>query len=292
MKGPGPLLGAHMSIAGGLDLAVEEGARLGCTAVQIFTKNPSQWRERILSAGEIDVFRRAVSRSNIRSVISHGGYLCNLASPEVLLRKKSVDALVAEVKRSALLGLSRVVIHPGSHGGTGEEAGLARIAEGIKEVIRRTGDSDVMILLENTAGQGTSLGHRFGQIGLLLSEAGFPSRLGACFDTSHAFAAGYDLRTPESYRRTMKQLDEAVGLDRVLAIHLNDAKKPLGSKVDRHEHIGMGHIGRRAFGLIMKDNAIQNVPKLLETPKTRCGKQMDPVNLALLWRLAGQRGGR
>jgi deoxyribonuclease-4 len=280
------LLGAHMSIAGGLQLAVEKGAELGCTALQIFTKNASQWRERDLSVGEISRFKEAVERHPIGPVVAHGGYLINPASPDEGLWERSVRALVRELERCSLLGLPMLVIHPGSHRGSGEERGLERVASALKRVLDESDSERVRIVLENTAGQGDALGWRFDHLKYLLDAVGSGRRLGVCFDTAHAFAAGYDLRTLRAYEGTMRELDGSVGLGRVMAVHLNDAKKPLGSRVDRHEHIGRGCIGSRGFGLIMRDETLAGVPKILETPKYRGEEFMDPVNLKILRRLA------
>jgi deoxyribonuclease-4 len=284
---PRLLIGAHMSIAGGLHLAVERGAEAGCAVVQLFTKNATQWRERAPDAEEARLLREAMRAAGIGPVFSHAGYLINLASSRADLWEKSVAALAAEVERCRLLGLPFTVVHPGSHGGDGEEAGLARVAAGLREVITRTPGAPVRVVLENTAGQGHSLGHRFEHLAGLLDAAGYAERLGVCFDTCHAFAAGYDLRTPEAYRETMKELHGTVGIERVFALHLNDARKELGSRVDRHEHIGRGAIGREGFRLLMQDEAFGRLPKVLETPKLLGAVAMDPVNLALLRELAG-----
>ncbi len=282
------LLGAHMSVAGGLHLAVERGAALGCTAVQIFTKNANRWRERDVGGEELDLYRRSrEGHPSVRAVVAHAGYLINLASPDGALREKSVIALVREVERCARLGLAGVIIHPGSHGGRGEEEGLGRAAASLGRVIERTPWAAVAILLENTAGQGNALGWRFEHLGSLLGAAGGRARMGVCLDTAHAFAAGYDLRTAAACRRTLAELDRAVGLERLGAIHLNDSRKGLGSRVDRHEHIGRGAIGLEGFKFVMRREEFRGLPKILETPKTDGGLQMDPVNLEMLRRLAG-----
>ncbi len=286
------LLGAHLSISGGLHRAVEEAAALGCTALQIFTKNATQWRERIPGTGEIELFRSALAASPVRAVVVHAGYLLNLAAGDVDLRRRSIDALAAEVERCRTLGIPAVILHPGSHGGDGDDVGLERVAGALREVIDRTPDAPVRILLENTAGQGHSLGRDLDHLGRLLAGGGAATRLGVCFDTAHAFAAGYDLRTADAVLATLDALDRAVGLANLHAMHLNDSKKELGSRVDRHEHIGRGAIGLEGFRCLMRDERLAAVPKILETPKEEDGQAMDPVNLALLRELAGATPGR
>jgi deoxyribonuclease-4 len=286
-----PLLGAHLSIAGGLHLAIERGALLGCTAIQIFTKNATQWRERAPDSKEVSLFAAGLRDHAPRAVLAHAGYLINLGSPHASLWEKSVEALVRELERCRTLGLPMAVLHPGSHGGSGENAGLKRAARGLRRVIKDTAGSPVRILLEITAGQGNSLGCTFEHLAFLLAEGGPAERLGLCFDTAHAFAAGYDFRTPSAYARTMDRLDKSCGLTRVRAIHVNDAKKGLGSRVDRHEQIGRGALGLPAFRLIMRDERFRDVPKILETPKYDGEVFMDPVNLAVLRRMASTKRG-
>jgi deoxyribonuclease-4 len=283
-----PLLGAHLSISGGLHNAVLEATSLGCTALQIFTKNATQWRERVPGAAEIAQFRAALAASPVRAVVVHAGYLLNLAAGDEGLRNRSIDALTAEVERCHSLGIPAVILHPGSHGGDGDDVGLDRVAGALREVTERTPGAAVRILLENTAGQGHALGHAMAHLARLLAEGGPPERLGVCFDTCHAFAAGYDLRSAEAARATLDELDRAVGLANLHAMHLNDAKKGLGSRVDRHEHIGRGTIGLEGFRYLMRDARLDAIPKILETPKEEGGVPMDPVNLALLRELAGR----
>lgn len=282
-----PLIGAHVSTAGGLHLALERGAALGCATIQIFTKNASQWRERAPSEEEVTLFGEALRRTGLWPVFAHGGYLLNPASGDEALRRRSVRALAAELERCRRLGLPWAVIHPGSHGGDGEEAGLARAARSLREVLAVTAGSAPTLLLENTAGQGSSIGWRLEQLARLLAEVGDPGRLGVCFDTCHAFAAGYDLRTPAAWKKTLEEIERTVGLGRVKVIHVNDAKRELGSRVDRHEHLGRGRIGQAGLGLVVRERLFRDVPKVLETPKHEGEKDMDPVNLAVLRRLAG-----
>jgi deoxyribonuclease-4 len=275
-----------MSIAGGLHLAVERGAAAGCATIQIFTKNATQWREVLPGPEEVRRLTLAARERGIAPVFSHAGYLLNLASPDGTLREKSVRALTNELERCRLLSLPFTILHPGCHGGAGEEEGLVLAAEGLARVLEETWAGGVGILLENTAGQGTCLGHRFEHLAAILRRAGNPDRLGICFDTAHAFAAGYDLRTPEAYGETMGRLEDLVGPGRVRAIHLNDARKGLGSRVDRHQHIGRGALGPDAFRLILRDPRHLALPKVLETPKEEDGADMDRINLELLRTLA------
>jgi deoxyribonuclease-4 len=279
-------LGAHMSIAGGLHLALERGHELGCFAVQIFVKNQRQWAAPPLGADEVRAFRAARRATGIPWVFAHASYLINLASPDGAAWARAVDVFTDELERAEALGLACVAIHPGSHLGTGVEAGLVRVAAAVGETLRRTRGYRVRIALENTAGGGGTLGRTFGELGALLDRTGRARRVGVCLDTCHLFAAGYDVRTPEGYRAAMAECAEAVGLDRVLAFHLNDAKAPLGSGLDRHENIGRGRLGLRPFGLLLNDRRFRAVPKVLETPKEPA-PAADLRNLAVLRRLRG-----
>jgi deoxyribonuclease-4 len=279
-------LGAHMSIAGGLHLALERGRELGCFAVQIFVKNQRQWAAPPLGADEVRAFRAARRAAGIPWVFAHASYLINLASPDAAAWARAVDVFTDELERAEALGLACVAIHPGSHLGTGVEAGLARVAAAVGETLRRTRGYRVRIALENTAGGGGTLGRTFGELGALLDRTGRVRRVGVCLDTCHLFAAGYDIRTPEGYRAALAECAEAVGLDRVLAFHLNDAKAPLGSGLDRHENIGRGRLGLRPFGLLLNDPRFRAVPKVLETPKEPA-PAADLRNLAVLRRLRG-----
>ena len=260
------LFGAHESVAGGLHLAFERIERVGGKSLQIFTRNQRQWFPKPLADEEIQAFTEAWQGAGGLPVFSHGSYLVNLAAkkPEVL--EKSMDALVLELERCAALGIGDVVLHPGSHGGDGVEVGLARFVEALDTVFERN-DSPVRILLETTAGQGTGLGASFDELGFIIKNSRFAERLGVCVDTCHIFAAGYDIRTETGYEETIKQLDDAVGLDRVRLFHLNDSKKGCGSRVDRHEHIGQGEIGLEGFRLLVNDPRWDGLPMALETPK-------------------------
>src|SRR5438128_6672949 len=241
MARPRDELGAHMSIAGGLHRALERGRTLDCGAVQLFLRNQRQWRARPLTEAEVHAFRAARRQTGIRHVFAHASYLINLGAPGDAAWRQAVDAFTDELERAEALALSCVVIHPGSHLGAGVEAGLVRVVAALDEVTRRTPGHKVKIALENTAGAGHVIGRTFGELGALRARAARPERIGICVDTCHLFAAGYDLRSDAGYRRAIGECGQAVGLDRVLAFHLNDAKAPLGSGLDRHEHIRRGY---------------------------------------------------
>lgn len=278
------LLGAHVSISGGVENAFARGEEVGCTAIQIFTKNASQWHAKPLAEESIAAFRTAWEKSPIGPVIAHDSYLINLAAQQQEAQEKSIAAFLDELERCAALGIEALVMHPGAHLGAGEEAGLARVAEAFRRIFAE-GPDGVRVLLENTAGQGTYLGWRFEHLAEIMDRVP-QGRFGICFDTCHAFAAGFDLSTTEGYHQVMAELDRLVGLDRVGAIHVNDCKKPCGSRVDRHEHVGQGTIGRAGFAALMQDRRLIEVPKILETPKGE-NNEHDLANLALLRVLAG-----
>ena len=281
------LLGAHMSIAGGLHRAIERGQKLDCTAIQLFTRNNVQWKAKPLTNEDVTRFREAWDVSGIGPIIAHSSYLIDLASTDERVRRLSLDGLIVEFQRAAAIGVPWVVLHPGHHLGAGEEAGLRQIAELANCAMQATSGMAVGLLLETTAGQGTCLGHRFEQLAWLLDAIEPSVRVGVCFDTCHVFAAGYDLRTRRAYQATMREFDRVIGLDRIQAFHLNDAKLGLGSRRDRHAHIGRGTLGREAFRCLMRDRRFAAVPKLLETPKEkRRGRDWDAINLATLRRLA------
>jgi len=270
-----------MSIAGGVAEAVRRGDSIGCRAIQIFLKNSNQWHAKPISEEEAQAFRDALAESSIECVFGHDSYLINLASPKDDLFAKSIAAMVDEVERATLLGVPFIVIHPGSHVGEGGDWGLQRVADGFNEVFSRTPDSKVVIALETTAGQGTNLGARFEHLATLRAKIKDKRRTAACLDTCHVFSAGYDLRSPEDYAATMQAFDDVVGLKYLRAIHLNDGKKGLGSRVDRHEQIGEGELGLEPFRHIMNDSRLVDVPKVLETPKGADMKE-DVENLRIL----------
>ena len=277
-------LGAHMSIAGGLHLALERGHALGCFAVQIFVKNQRQWAAPPLRDEDVRAFRATRRASRVRSVFAHASYLINLASPDPVAWQRAVSFFTDELERAEALGLSCVAIHPGSHLGTGSAAGVERVAQAVTEVLRRTRGYRVRVALENTAGAGGSVGRTFGELGALVKRLGGARRVGVCLDTCHLFAAGYDIRSPTGYDAAMAECAREVGIGRVLAFHLNDARAPLGSGLDRHEHIGRGYLGLPAFRLLLNDPRFTDVPKVLETPKDP-EPAADLRNLATLRRL-------
>ncbi|HTU19277.1 MAG TPA: deoxyribonuclease IV [Gemmataceae bacterium] len=278
-----PLFGAHMSIGGGCHNALLAAQALGCDCVQLFTHAPSQWSGRELSDEEVRLFRRTLRQSRQRQAMVHDCYLTNLASPEEALYRRSLETFLIELRRVERLGLRYLVMHPGAHLDSGEEAGLARVAAALDEIHRRTRGCKVRVLLETTAGQGSTLGHRFEHLARILSLTDEPERLGVCFDTCHVFAAGYALSPAAEFQATMKAFDRTVGLSRLRAFHVNDSRKPQGSRVDRHAHIGRGEMGLEPFRLLVNDRRFRNRPMILETPKEEGEeKDMDAVNLAML----------
>jgi deoxyribonuclease-4 len=293
-----PLLGSHLSIAGGYYKAVEAAAELKMDCVQIFTKNNNQWKGKPLAPEDVAQFRDAIERTGIRMPCGHDSYLINLASPVESLWKQSLDAFVIEIERADALGLVGLVIHPGSCVDSTEEQGLRRIILAINEAFARTKQAKVEIWLETTAGQGSSLGHRFEHLRAILDGVKERQRLGVCIDSCHIFAAGYPISTPADYAATFAQFDAIVGLSWVRAFHLNDSKRELGSRVDRHEHIGKGHLGREAFRNILTDPRFAAIPMYLETRKGFVdGRSLDAMNLATLRQLmkpkpAGRKSGK
>ncbi len=281
MKRTEPLIGAHMSIAGGVDGAIPRGESVGCRTIQIFTKNASQWVAKKIDEDEAQRFKENLSSSKIESVVVHDSYLINLASPKEDLRKKSFAAFLDEMERCRQLGIEHLIMHPGSHTGSGEEDGLKTITSEFNEILSRTEGWKVNITIETTAGQGTNLGYRFEQIAAIIDGVKEKERMKVCFDTCHTFAAGYDISTEEGYLTTMEEFNRLIGLDRLIAFHINDSKKGLGCRVDRHEQLGEGTLGETVFRMIMNDPRFEDVPKILETPK---GKEMeeDRINLAFL----------
>lgn len=265
----GPLLGAHMSIAGGVHQALYRAQQAGCEAVQVFTKPSRQWQAKPLTAEDIAAFCAAQQSTGIATVVAHDSYLLNLAAADLTLWEKSLHAFIDEMERCEALDIATLVAHPGAHVGAGEEAGLANIARAIDAVHTACAGFRTRITLEITAGQGTCLGHRFAHMGEILARVRDSDRLQFCFDTQHAFAAGYDLRTAEGYACTFAEFDELIGLRRLAVFHLNDAKKGLGSRVDRHEHIGAGCLGVEPFRRLMQDRRFWGLPMCLETPKSQ-----------------------
>lgn len=279
-----------MSIAGGVERAPLRGVEAGCDTIQIFTKNNRQWKARPLTEGEVAAFRASLEATGIAPVVAHGCYLINLAAPPGEGRRQSVAAFREEMLRAEQLGLPGLVTHPGAHLGAGVEAGIARAAEALNRLHDSLPDLRLRVLLEVTAGQGSSLGGRFEELAAILERVEAADRLGICLDTCHLFAAGYDLGTPEGYAATMRALGACLGFARVGAIHLNDSRGGLGSRVDRHAHIGEGRLGGPAFRRLLTDPRFRRVPMILETPKDGDPVAADRRNLARLRRLLGANG--
>jgi deoxyribonuclease-4 len=283
------ILGAHQSIAGGYYRAVELAHQLQCDCVQLFTKNNNQWRAKELTEEDVRLFQTKLKELCVVHPLAHDSYLINLASPDRTLWKKSVDAFVLEMLRANQLGIAYLVTHPGAYTTSSEEAGIAAVVRALDEVHRQTRGIKTRCLLETTAGQGSSLGYRFEQLAEIIARVQDAERLGVCVDTCHIFAAGYPISTEKDYQATMRALDKTVGLKLVRAIHLNDSVKPLGSRVDRHAHIGRGMIGKEGFRLLLADRRFRKVPMYLETPKgEENGRNLDTINLRTLRRLAEQ----
>jgi deoxyribonuclease-4 len=292
-----PLLGAHVSVAGGLPLAVERAVIHRCDAFQIFAKNASQWRGRVLPREEIREFRAKVNAAGLGPVVSHASYLINLATTDEALRRRSMEAMGDEIDRAEALGLLGVVLHPGCYTRGSEAEGLELIADALLELLAARRRGRTMVILEHTAGQGTSLGSTFEQLASVLAKTNDHKRIGVCLDTCHLLASGYDICSAEGYADTFSQFARLIGIPRLKVFHLNDSKKPLASHVDRHEHIGQGHLGLEPFRRIVNDPRFRRLPMLLETPKTEgrpAGRvEIDPLderNLTVLRGLVAQQG--
>ncbi|MEA1934148.1 MAG: deoxyribonuclease IV [Thermodesulfobacteriota bacterium] len=280
-----PILGAHMSIAGGLHKAFGRMEQVKGKALQIFTKNQRQWITKEITEEEAGKFRCCWEESGKPPIAAHDSYLINLASDKPEINEKSISAMAHEIKRVKILGIPFLVMHPGSHTGAGVEKGLARVVKNLDHAINLAkAPEGVSILIETTAGQGTGLGADFSEIAYILDNSTHSNRLGVCFDTCHVFAAGYDIRTPETYEDTFSEFDRIIGLDRLKFFHLNDSKNELGSRVDRHEHIGKGSIGLPGFRLLLNDSRFADHPMVLETPKKN-DPEDDRKNLAMLRKL-------
>jgi deoxyribonuclease-4 len=280
------LLGAHVPTAGGLHNAPAHGRDIGATAIQVFTRNQRQWAARPLGSEEAGAFRRAMEDSGVRSVMSHASYLVNLASPDPILTERGREAFRVEMTRCHDLGIPLLVFHPGAHLGAGEDAGVRAVTRSLDAVLAACPQARVTPAIEITAGQGSCVGHRFEHLAEMLTRVKSPERVGVCLDTCHLYAAGYDIATPRGYEKTMLEFDRVVGLGKLRAIHLNDARKPLGSRVDRHAPIGEGFLGLRTFRRLLADTRLRDVPKVLETPG---GLEAWRRELALL-RGLGRRG--
>jgi len=284
----GRALGAHVSVAGGLENAFALGARLGCECLQIFVKNQRQWRAPKLQSDLVAAFRAAQRETGLGPVVAHASYLLNMASPQRDARRRSILAMVDEVERCEALGVDSLIFHPGSHLDATVEQGIENIANSLDDVHRKTPGYKTTILLETTAGQGTSIGHRFEQLADILERVQQPERLGVCLDTCHLFVAGYDFRNADGYEGMIDELDSVIGLSKVRCVHVNDSKRECGSRVDRHEHIGKGKIGKRGFAHFVNDTRFAGIPMILETPKGKDGRgtDLDKVNLKRLRNLA------
>ncbi len=274
-------LGAHMSISGGLHLAIDRAVASGCNVLQIFTRNSNQWRGKPVSDADVALFRSKFAASGLHEVVSHDIYLINLASPPGETRDKSLAAFRDELETCVRLGINKIVMHPGSHLADSPQTGLTRVIEAFDQLFSLVPQFEGRVLIETTAGQGSNLGRTFEELGAIINGSRFPEKFGVCFDTCHTFAAGYDTASEEGYRDTIGQFDRLIGLERLHCFHLNDSKKGLGSRVDRHEHIGQGTLGLNPFRFILNDSRFAAVPKILETPKGD-NDEMDAVNLGVL----------
>lgn len=261
------LLGAHTSIAGGVSKSVDLAESLGFTAMQIFTKNNNRWEAKPLDKIEINSFKTKLKNSKIKFVVTHDSYLINLCANDKSILEKSRNAFIDELTRCEQLGIPHLNFHPGAHGGIGEAEGIKIIAESLNIIHDKTIDYKVSSMIELTAGQGTSIGYKFEHIRDIINQVDEKKRITICIDTAHIFAAGYDIKDPNNYKKVMKEFDDIIGLDRLKCFHINDSKKELGSRVDRHDHIGKGFIGLEGFSNIMNDKRLVNIPKILETPK-------------------------
>lgn len=274
------LIGAHMSMAGGYLKAWERGLSVGCQALQIFTRNNMQWNGVAIDKKSADDFRKRTRELKF-PVCGHSSYLINLGATNSQTARRSLSALKDELERAEILGLPFLVLHPGSHLGAGEKAGIKTIARNLSSVLKATRGNRVRIALETTAGQGNTLGHRFEHLAEIEEQVDAPGKLGFCFDTCHVFAAGYDISKPRGLANTLKEFERLLGLEKILVFHFNDSKTGLGSHVDRHQHIGKGHIGIEPFREILNTRAFSPIPKILETPKGENGRE-DINNLRIL----------
>ncbi len=275
------MLGAHMSIAGGTPEAIDRARRVKCNVLQIFVKNNNRWVGKTLTLEEGEEFRRRREKSNLRDVVAHTSYLINLAAGPGEVRDRSIASFLDEAERCMILGIDALVVHPGCHNGAGERIGVQRTAGAINEIFARMSGDWVTIVLEATAGQGSSIGYRFEHLRDVIARCEHPERVKVCLDTCHLFAAGFDLRYEDGYQETIASVERIIGLEKVRAIHCNDSKRELGSRVDRHEHIGKGKLGLEAFSYLLRDERLAHIPKILETPKGKDLKE-DRRNLRVL----------
>lgn len=277
-RAKGDLIGAHISTRGGLHTVFERAAAIEASAIALFAKNSNQWKGKTLTDDDCAVFSKA---RTVKPILTHASYLINLATTNPEFHRKSIEAMADELDRAERLGIHAVVLHPGAHLGAGVDAGVDQIARSLDQVHAMIPDHQVVTLLETAAGQGSCLGCTFEELGRIRRLVDDPRRVGVCIDTCHIFAAGYDLRSRDAYERTMEDLDRHVGAEHVGALHLNDSKKPLGSRVDRHQHIGKGELGVESFRHVLNDERFRHIPKLLETPKT-VETESDRMNIGLL----------
>jgi deoxyribonuclease IV len=285
------IFGAHMSTSGGVHKALQRGIGIHCEIIQIFVKNNMQWFGKPYTPNDLALYANELASGKLQVVFGHTGYLINLGAPASDNREKSVKSLVQEIQLAESLGVPFLVLHPGAHLGQGEAAGLKQIVAGLDEVFQIPRQSPVRIALENTAGQGTCLGHQVAHLAAIFDQVQKSERLGVCLDTAHFFAAGYDLRTPKGWNAAIKEVEKLIGLKQILAFHLNDSKTELGSRVDRHAGIGLGKIGKEAFRHVLNDARFAQHPGCLETPKS-ADLHEDVENLAILRGLVKGRKGR
>ncbi len=287
------MFGSHLSIAGGMHNALLAAQKLGMDCVQVFTKNQKQWAASPLTPQQIDAWHEHQASTGVCDCVSHDSYLINLASVDDTIYAKSMAAFADEMRRCDLLGIPHLVTHPGAHLGQGEPAGLRRVAESLNRLHDAMPDARVITCLEVTAGQGTSLGYKLEHLAEIIDRSDAPDRLGVCLDTAHLLAAGYDLTSEAGAKSVLREVNATVGLDRVKVLHLNDSKVPRGKRVDRHEHIGHGHVALDAFRVIVNHPKLKKVPKILETAKEDApdGRPWDAINLETLRGLVKRRGG-
>jgi len=260
------LLGAHVSVKDGVDLSPERAGILGCDSMQIFTRNQMQWKARVIGEDEVKRFKQNVKKHRIQRVMAHDSYLINLSAIDRKILEMSMEAFIDELRRARMLDIDFLVFHPGSHLGAGETKGMKKVSENVRSALNETGEGKPRVLFETTAGQGSNLGYSFDQMSTMLREVGLDERTGVCFDTCHSYAAGYDIVTEDGYEKTFKLFDEEIGLDRLFAFHFNDSKGAQGSRLDRHDNIGKGKLGKAAFTHLVNDKRFARHPMVLETP--------------------------
>ncbi len=281
------LLGSHMSTSGGIHRAFERGSSIGCTTMQVFVKNNTRWHGAPLTDADVANYKTAEAKATIAPVVVHASYLINLCAVNAVTLKSSRAAFVDELLRCSRLGIAALIFHPGAHMGAGEQNGINAIADSLNEIHRISPGLRVLSTLEGTAGQGSAIGYRFEHLRAIIDRVEEQQRMAVCIDTCHLFASGYDLSTESGWQKTMQEFDDVVGLHRLAAIHVNDSKRELGSRVDRHEHIGKGQIGLEGFRMLMNDPRLLGVPKILETEKSE-DMHEDIENMRVLRSLAGQ----